>query len=54
VEIHVQFLSEFEKFVEYMFRKVGKDIIVYVGVGCPSFEELKKINVMIPEMHEKT
>jgi hypothetical protein len=43
----------FENFVEYMFRKSGKDIITCVGIECPSFEKLKKMNVMIPEIYEK-
>jgi hypothetical protein len=30
VEIHVQFLCDFEKFVEYMFRVLGKDVIAFV------------------------
>jgi hypothetical protein len=53
VEIYVEISSSFEYFVEYMFRKLGKDIITCVGTKCESFEELKKMNVMIPEMHEK-
>jgi hypothetical protein len=53
VKIYVEFLSSFENFVEYMFRKLGKDIIVCVGIECCSFEEVKKMNVMIPEIHEK-
>jgi hypothetical protein len=32
VEIYVEFLSLFENFVEYMFRKLGKDVIAYVGI----------------------
>jgi hypothetical protein len=36
-----------------MFRKLGEDNIVWVGVDCSGFEELKKMNVMIHEIHEK-
>jgi hypothetical protein len=32
VEIYVEFLSSFENFVEYMFRKLGKDVIAGVGI----------------------
>jgi hypothetical protein len=46
-------LSLFENFVEYMFRKLGKDVIAYVGIWCTTFEELKEMNVMIPEVYEK-
>jgi hypothetical protein len=53
VEIHVQFLSDFEKFVEHMFRVLGKDVIAYVGIRIGFFEELEEMNVMIPEIHEK-
>jgi hypothetical protein len=53
VEIHVQFLSDFEKFVEHMFRMLGKDVIAYVGIRIGYFEDLKEMNVMIPEVYEK-
>jgi hypothetical protein len=36
-----------------MLRKLGKDIISCIGIKCDSFEELKKMNVMIPKVHEK-
>jgi hypothetical protein len=36
-----------------MFRKLGKDIIACVGIYSDCFEELKEMNVMIPEIHEK-
>jgi hypothetical protein len=36
-----------------MFKKLGKDIIACVGIHCDCFEKLKKMNVMIPEIHEK-
>jgi hypothetical protein len=52
VQIFVEIKSNFENFVEYMFRKLGKDIIACVGIRCGSFEKLKEMNVMIPEMHE--
>jgi hypothetical protein len=53
VEIYVEFLSDFEYFVEYMFRKLGKDVITYVGISIGYFQDLKEMNVMIPEIHEK-
>jgi hypothetical protein len=53
VEIHVQFLSYFENFVGYMFRVLGKDVIAYVGIRVGYFEDLKEMNVMIPEVYEK-
>jgi hypothetical protein len=53
VEIKVQFLSDFEKFVEYMFRMLGKDEIAYVGIRIGYFQDLKEMNVMIPEVYEK-
>jgi hypothetical protein len=53
VEIHIQFLSDFEKFVEHMFRMLGKDVIAYVGIRVGFFEDLKEMNVMIPEVYEK-
>jgi hypothetical protein len=53
VEIHIQFLSDFEKFVEYMFRMLGKDVITFVGISVGFFEDLKEMNVMIPEVYEK-
>jgi hypothetical protein len=53
VEIYVEISSHFEYFVEYMFRKLGKDIIVCVGIKCDNFEKLKKMNVMIFEIYEK-
>jgi hypothetical protein len=53
VDIFVEFLSSFEYFVEYMFRNLGKNIIVCVGTKCDNFDKLKKMNVMIPEIHKK-
>jgi hypothetical protein len=53
VEIHVQFLSDFENFVEYMFRMLGKDVITSVGIHVDYFQDLKEMNVMIPEVYEK-
>jgi hypothetical protein len=53
VEIHVQFLSDFENFVEYMFRMLGKDVIESVGIRIGFFQDLKEMNVMIPEVYEK-
>jgi hypothetical protein len=53
VEIYVEHLSSFENFVEYTFRKLGKDVITYVGICCGYFEDLKKMNVMIPKIKEK-
>jgi hypothetical protein len=53
VEIYVEFLSTFESFPEFMFRKFGKDIIACVGICWNAFEELKEMNVMIHEIHEK-
>jgi hypothetical protein len=46
-------MSSFENFAEYKFRNVGKDIISCIGIECSSFEKLKEMNVMIPEIHEK-
>jgi hypothetical protein len=51
VEIYVENLSSFDNFVEYVFRNLGKDIIVCVGFDCPNFEKLKMMNVMIPEIY---
>jgi hypothetical protein len=53
VEIYVKISSSFENFVEYMFRKLGKDIIACVVNLLFGFEELKEMNVMIPEIYEK-
>jgi hypothetical protein len=53
VEIYVESSDYFEYCIEYMFRKLGKDIIVCVGTSCDNFEKLKKMNVMIPEIFEK-
>jgi hypothetical protein len=52
-EIYVDKLGSFDGFVEYMFRKLGKELISCVGINCNGFDELKEMNVMIPEMHEK-
>jgi hypothetical protein len=49
VDIYVENLSSFDGFVEYVFRNLGKDIIECVGFDCPNFEELKRMNIMIPE-----
>jgi hypothetical protein len=53
VEIHIEFLSDFENFVEYMFRMFGKDVITSVGIRIGFFQDLKEMNVMIPEVYEK-
>jgi hypothetical protein len=45
VEIHIQFLSDFENFVEYMFRMFGKDVIASVGIRVGIFQDLKEMNV---------
>jgi hypothetical protein len=45
-------MSSFENFIDYMFRKLGKNVIACVGIECPSFEKLKKMNVMIPEIRK--
>jgi hypothetical protein len=36
-----------------MFRKLGKDVIACLRIYCEWFGELKEMNVMIPEIHEK-
>jgi hypothetical protein len=53
VEIYVQFLSDYEKLVECMFRNLGKDVFAFVGIHIGFFEDLKGMNVMIPEIYEK-
>jgi hypothetical protein len=53
VEIYVDYLTSFDNFVEYMFRKLRKDTIACVGICCDCFKELKEMNVMIREIHEK-
>jgi hypothetical protein len=53
VEIFVEHLDDFDYFVEHMFRKLGKDVIAYVGISIGFFDDLKKMNVMIPEIKEK-
>jgi hypothetical protein len=53
VEINIQFLSDFENFIEDMFRALGKDVIAYVGIRIGFFDDLKEMNVMIPEIYEK-
>jgi hypothetical protein len=53
VEIYVEISDNFEYFIEYMFRKLGKDIIACVGTRCDNFEKLKKMKVMISKIHEK-
>jgi hypothetical protein len=47
------FLSDYEKFVEYMFRNLGKDVFAFVGIRIGYFQDLKEMNVMIPEIYEK-
>jgi hypothetical protein len=37
VEIHIKFLSDFENFVEDIFRVIGKDVIGYVGIRIGYF-----------------
>jgi translation initiation factor IF-1 len=49
----VELIDYFDNFVEYMFRILGKGIIECTGNECPDLEELKKMNVMIAEIHEK-
>jgi hypothetical protein len=49
----MEHLDNFDPFVEYMFRMLGKDIIKDVEMICYGFEEVKKMNVMIAEIHEK-
>jgi hypothetical protein len=53
VEIYVEKLCSFEDFVEYMFRKLGKDVIAYVGISIGYFDDLKEMNVVISEIKEK-
>jgi hypothetical protein len=53
VEIYVEDLDDFENFVEYMFRKLGKDVIRHIGIHIGYFQDLKEMNIMIPEVHEK-
>jgi hypothetical protein len=53
VEIYVEISDHFEEFVEYMIRKLGKDIITSLGIKCDNFEKLKEMDCMIPEMYEK-
>jgi hypothetical protein len=53
VEINVEISDHFEYLIEYMFRKLGKDIIACVCTKCDNFEKLKKMNVMIPKIYEK-
>jgi hypothetical protein len=49
----VEHEGSFEAFVEYMFRVLVKDIIKDVGTSFNTFEELKKMKVMISEVYEK-
>jgi hypothetical protein len=37
IEIYADRLNRFDNFVEYMFRKLGKDIIGCVGTRCDNF-----------------
>jgi hypothetical protein len=53
VEIYVESIKIFDRFVEDMFRKLGNDIITCVGLYCFNFKKLKEMIVMIPEIHEK-
>jgi hypothetical protein len=53
VEIYIEHLCSLENFLEYMFRKLGKDVIACVAIYCEWFGELKEMNVMIPAIHEK-
>jgi hypothetical protein len=53
VEVNIHFLSDFENFVEVMFRMLGKDAIADVWIRIGFFEDLKEMNVMIPEIYEK-
>jgi hypothetical protein len=53
MEINVEYLDDFENFVEYMFRKFGKNVITHVGICIGYFQDLKEMNVMIPEIREK-
>jgi hypothetical protein len=52
-EIYVKYNDKYDCFIEYMFRKLGKDIIACLGLYCINFKKLKEMNVMIPEIHEK-
>jgi hypothetical protein len=53
VEIYVEKIGDFESFVQYIFRKLGKDVIAYIGICIGYFDDLKEMNVMIPEIKEK-
>jgi hypothetical protein len=53
VEVYVDISSSVESFIEYMFRKLGKEIIACVGTKCDNFEKLKKMNVMISEITKR-
>jgi hypothetical protein len=53
IEIYVESIKIYDRFIEDMFRKLGKDIIAYVGLYCINFKKLKKMNVMIPEIDKK-
>jgi hypothetical protein len=52
VEIYVEYLDDFENFVEYIFKKLGK-VIASVEIHIGYFQDLKEMNVMIPEIYEK-
>jgi hypothetical protein len=53
VEIFVEQVDSFECFVEYMFRVLGKEVIAYVGICVGFFDDLKNMDVVIPEIKEK-
>jgi hypothetical protein len=53
VEIFVEQVNAFEHFIEYMFRKLGKEPIAYVGICVGFFDDLKEMDVVIPEIKEK-
>jgi hypothetical protein len=53
VEIFVEQVDAFEYFVEHMFRMLEKDVITYVGIIVGFFDDLKEMDVVIPEIKEK-
>jgi hypothetical protein len=53
VKIFVEQVDAFEHFIEYMFRALGKDVIAYVGICVGFFDDLKEMDVLIPEIKEK-
>jgi hypothetical protein len=53
VEIFVEHVNEFKYFVEHMFRVLEKDIITYVGISVGFFDDLKEMEVVIPEIRRR-